>query len=558
MNQPSRTLYSVIVLLLIGTGCQHSATKPTVDLLFFNGNILTMDTKRPRAEVVVVDDEHIVAVGDAALARRYAANAVVDLRGRTLMPGFIDSHIHISGDAKRYIDLTKVTSIAQIKQWVAAKARELGPGEWITGYGWSEDELSEQRRPLIDDLNAAAPNNPVMLTRAGGHSAACNAPALALANIGPQTANPDGGEFERGADGQLNGIIRERQDLVEALIPIASPEELNPSLINNLQNLFSLGITSIIQAQDSIEHYAQWQNIYAEHAKELPRAAVQVAFEDKDAMDTFGKLSGDGDHHLRVGAIKIFADGGFTGPAAYTKDPYRDQPAYRGKLNMSETQLRSLIGKAHDAGWQLGIHAIGDAAIELTVDALVESLQSNPRKDHRHYLNHFTVMPSMATMQTMASHGIAITQQPNFTYTLEGRYVAYLDGNRLAHNNPVATPMRAGIHTALSSDILPIGPMVGIYAAVTRRGMSGRVFGAAEAISVEEALAGYTLAGAYLTREETTKGSLTPGKLADMVILSSNPLIAPRDELLTIKTLATYLGGHLVYRDPTAGFIRSN
>jgi hypothetical protein len=214
---------------------------------------------------------------------------------------------------------------------------------------------------------------------------------------------------------------------------------------------------------------------------------------------------------------------------------------------MSPNELHRIIREAHQAGWQLGIHAIGDAAIELTVAGLVAALQGDPRRDHRHYLNHFTMMPSAATMGTMAEHGIGITQQPNFTYTLEGRYVDNLDDQRVATINPIRTPMQHGIHVAISSDILPIGPPVGLYAAVTRRGMSGRVLGPAERIGMTEALRGYTAAGAWLTREENEKGTLEPGKLADFIVLSTDPLTLSGDEILNLLVLETWLGGERVF-----------
>ncbi|MDH4048944.1 MAG: amidohydrolase family protein, partial [Gammaproteobacteria bacterium] len=197
---------------------------------------------------------------------------------------------------------------------------------------------------------------------------------------------------------------------------------------------------------------------------------------------------------------------------------------------------------------QLGIHAIGDAAIELTVDELVDALQALPRPDHRHYLNHFTVMPSADTMDAMAASGIAITQQPNFTYTLEGRYVEYLDGDRLQHNNPLRTPMQHGIHVAISSDILPIGPMTGIYAAVTRKGMSGKVFGADEKLTVNEALRAYTSLGAWLTNEEDRKGTIETGKFADLVVLDQDILNVDPDHIMNINVVQTWLGGKLVYQ----------
>jgi predicted amidohydrolase YtcJ len=517
------------------------------DLILHSGKIVTLDEAGTIASAIAIRDGRILAVGGREIEERYEAPESVDLEGRTVIPGFVDSHIHMSGNARRYIDLTRVTSIAALAALVSAKAEELGPGEWITGYGWSEDELAEGRRPLLDDLDSAAPQNPVILTRAGAHSAVCNSLAFELAGIDSATTDPENGVIERNDDGALNGIIRERQDIVARLVPAAPDAEIALSLTDNLRDLFALGITSIVQAADSIGNYARWEAIYAANPAQLPRASVQVRWEGIEAMAAFGRRTGDGDDDLRVGPIKIFVDGGFTGPAAYTRLPYKGHDQYRGTLTMTEAELSRMVREAHDAGWQLGIHAIGDAAIELAVGAVHEALIANPREDHRHYLNHFTVMPDAGTMELMAADGVAITQQPNFTYTLEGRYVANLDGDRLAHNNPLRTPMRHGVFVALSSDILPIGPHVGLYAAVTRKGRSGAVYAADEALTIEEALRGYTRNGAWLTREETSKGSIEAGKLADLVVLSDDPLTGPPEELLEARVLRTYLGGRLVY-----------
>jgi hypothetical protein len=407
--------------------------------------------------------------------------------------------------------------------------------------------MAELRRPLRKDLDDAAPDNPVLITRAGGHSGVANSLALQLAGINLETPQPERGVIERGDDGELNGVIRERQDIVNKLIPKPTYEEVRESLIAILKEQLSFGITSFVHATGSIESYPEWEHVYGLHRGSLPRAAIQVSWKGPEAMSTFGRRTGDGDEHLRLGPIKIFVDGGFTGPAAFTKEPYKGETEYRGKLSLAPEELRRIIREAHAADWQLGIHAIGDAAIELTIDELAAALDESPRGDHRHYLNHFTVMPSAEAMDKMAAYDIGITQQPNFTYTLDGRYSEYLDGDRLQHNNPLRTPMDHGIHVAISSDILPIGPMVGIYAAVTRKGMSGNVYGADEALTVMEALRGYTLYGAYLTFEEDQKGSLEPGKLADMIVLDQDILTIDPDHIMDIKVEQTWLGGKLVY-----------
>ena len=544
----ARTITSLFLgLILYGCGDARQADPIAVDTVFYNGKIVTLDQQLSIASTVVVTNGRIVAVGDDHVADRYAAATAIDLGGKLLIPGFIDSHTHIGGQPQRYIDLTKTRSIEELRGQVSDKAAELGPGEWITGYGWSEDVMTELRRPLRKDLDDAAPDNPVLLTRAGGHSGVANSMALELAGVNLETPQPESGVIERGADGELNGVIRERQDIVNKLIPVATDEEVRGSLIGILKEQLSFGITSLVHATGSVESYPEWEYVYGLHRGSLPRAAIQVRWKGPEAMKAFGRRTGDGDDHLRLGPIKIFVDGGFTGPAAFTKEPYKGETEYRGKLSLEPEELRRIIREAHAANWQLGIHAIGDAAIELTIDELAAALDESPRGDHRHYLNHFTVMPSAAAMDKMAAYNIAITQQPNFTYTLDGRYSEYLDGDRLQHNNPLRTPMDHGIHVAISSDILPIGPMVGIYAAVTRKGMSGNVYGADEALTVMEALRGYTLYGAYLTFEEDQKGSLEPGKLADMIVLDQDILTIDPDHIMDIKVEQTWLGGKLVY-----------
>lgn len=543
-------------LLVFLSSCQPeqetatvSAEKIAADLILNNGKIVSVDEAFSIHDTLVVSDGRVVELGDASLLDKYSATTVRDLQGKTLIPGFIDSHTHIRGRPRRYIELSEVNSIAEMQDLIRAKAAELGEGEWITGYGWSEDELAEGRKPLRGDLDIAAPNNPITFTRAGGHSAVVSTLALELANITDETPDPEGGVIERDENGVANGVIRERQEIVGRLVPDSTYEELIASLEINLGDLLAKGITSITDASKRPDEYAMWEELYAKPGVNLPRSAIQFQWFEPEAIAELKARVGDGNEFLKIGPIKIFADGGFTGPAAFTKEPYLNQGDYRGYLNMPEEELVSLINEVHDAGWQMGIHAIGDAAIELVVDTLADALTRNPREDHRSYLNHFSMRPSDATMEKMAQHGIHITQQPNFTYTLEGRYVANLDGWRLEHNNPVRSPMDHGIHVAISSDILPIGPLVGIYAAVTRKGMSGRVFGADEAITIEEAIQGYTIKGAYLGFEEDIKGSLEPGKLADMIVLSKDILTVDAEEIMGIEIEQTYVGGNLVFQN---------
>lgn len=544
MPKPLSATLPLLALLL--TAC---ATQQPVDLLIHNAHILTVDANFAAAEAMAIHDGTILATGSSADIRaQYRGTREHDLAGNTIVPGFNDSHTHLRGYPERHIDLEDAASIPDFQERVREKAALLGPDEWITGYGWDEEKFAEKRVPTRADLDAVTTTNPVILTRAGGHSAVANSLALTLAGIDERTPDPERGVIERGPGGRLNGIIRERQDIVARLVPKATAQEKRPSLIAKLRDQFRLGITSVINASGTAEDWNEWQRVYSEHGETLPRAAFQLLWPGtREELAAFGQKTGEGDTRLRLGALKIFVDGGFTGPAAYTLEPYKGQPDYRGKLNMTEAELREAIRAGHELGWQLGIHAIGDGAIVLTVDELAAALADSPRDDHRHYLNHFTVMPPAATMDKMAANGIAITQQPNFTYTLEGRYAAHLDGNRLAHNNPLRTPMNHGIFVAISSDILPIGPLVGLYAATTRKGKSGNIYGSDEALTIEEALRAYTRHGAHLTFEEASKGTLEAGMYADFTVLSEDPTAIDLDGLMDITVEQTYVGGKLVY-----------
>jgi predicted amidohydrolase YtcJ len=533
----------------------HAAAQERVDLLVRNGWIFTADAMLTMQRVLAVRGDRIVAVGGDELATRYQATRVIDLRGRLVIPGFNDSHTHVSGTPRSYVDMQGVRSIAEFQERLRRKAAELGPGAWITGWGWSEDEFAEKRRPLRADVDAALPQNPAVIARAGGHSAVANTLAMTMARVTRDTPDPPAGTIEKDDAGEPNGIFRENWGMIARLIPAPSEDELRESLERNLRGLLAMGITSITEAMTPPSAYVRWQAVYARDPGSLPRAAVQIHIpvgegEGEQASARLRSLnlrSGQGDAHLRVGALKLFVDGGYTGPAAWTLEGYRNQPEYFGKARLTPEDLYTVLKAAHGLGWQVGLHTIGDAAIKAAVDQLARVLDEAPRADHRHYLNHFTVMPPTATMRMMADHNILIAQQPNFTYTIEGRYAAYLSEERLQHNNPLRTPMSYGIFMALGADIMPTGPLLGIYAAVTRKGMTGAVYGEGERLSVAEAIVGYTRNGAYLTFEEKEKGTLEPGKLADFVVLSDDVLRIDPDRIRDARIDLTVLGGRVVY-----------
>ncbi len=493
MSLSRREFLGVAAAASAGSLLRVHAQQPPGDLVLFNGKIVTVDDAFSIREAIVIRDGRIAAVGGSELRNQYAAARAIDLGGRMVMPGFHDTHIHLRGHSRRYIDLTETTSIKQLQQQIRDKAKELGVGEWITGGGWDEYHFAEQRKPLRGDLDAAASNNPVVLSRAGGHSSVGNTLALKMAEIRKNTPDPPRGLIERDASGEPNGVIRERSDLYTRLVPPDTPADVRDSLLEDVRKQLKLGITSVIEAGASVDpnvagSYAEFERLYEQHGAELPRASIQIGYPG-DAktgaakLKAFGRKTGDGNERLRVGSIgEMAADGGFTGPTAWVLVDYKGQPGFRGRAFFTPEQIHANIEAGHLMGWQFGIHAIGDASIVMTVDALDQVLKAHPRNDHRHYLTHFTVLPPEETMRTMAQDKIAIAQQPNFTYNLEGRYVETLEGQRLATNNAIRTPISHGIFMAFGSDNLPTGALVGVYAAVTGKGESGKVYGPGEQV----------------------------------------------------------------------------
>ena len=564
MDRAGAYLLATATTWLMIAGAAHGA-QPIADTLFVNGKVLTVDGKFTIASSVAVRGGRVAAVGGSELNRRFRAKQVVDLHGRVLMPGFIDTHVHVIPKPKRSVDLSKATSIADVQALVRTKAQELGPSEWITGYGWDEASFAEKRNPNRVDIDVAAPANPVLLTRAGQHSAVANSLALKLAGVDRSMPDPERGVIERDASGELNGIIRERQDIVSRLVPLPTADELAPSVIDSVRALLSLGITSYMEALTTIDDepvasgglgqpsrvatYALYRRIYAEQGGQLPRATLYIVYPGAERLKRFPFRTGHGDDRLKLGPIgeAPAVDGGFTGPTAWTLEDYKGLPGFHGKPALKPDELREMVATSHALGWQLGTHAIGDAAIKELVEVYSAELDRKPTRDHRWFTSHFTMLPPIATMAAMRKHDIWAAAQPNFLYNLEARYVQTLEGARLQHINPVATPLREGVKVVLGSDNLPIGPFVGIYTAVTRRGQSGTVYGADEAISREEAIRLYTRQAAYLSWDEANKGSIESGKFADLIVLDRDILRVPDRDLLDAKVDQTYVGGRLVY-----------
>lgn len=569
----SLVLSSVSVLTVLSSSVFAAQS---ADLILYDGKVLTVDKNFSIKSALAVKDGKILAVGGDEITRDYEAPKKIDLHGRTLMPGFTDTHLHPESMSPRSINVTAAHSMARLQQMLREKAKQLGPGQWITGSGWQEDQFKEDRNIHKEDLDVATPNNPVALTRAGGHSNVGNSLALKLAHIDRNTPDPKSGVIEREANGEPNGIIREGG--FRALVPPDKWDDVKQSHVDGLKWLLSLGITSFFDASGNIDDepvgeggianpgsgmgFHRAQQIYAEQHNALPRVTMYIDYPGHDRLAAFGHHTGYGNEWVRIGPIgENPVDGGFTGPTAWLLADYKGHPAFRGKGRYTDAELQAMTEDAARQGWQMGLHCIGDAAIAQTVNAYHIALNTIPGQEHkgldrRWFTDHFTIMPPDATMKKMAKDHIMIAQQPDFLYNLEDRYEANLDPWRLEHNNSLATPWKKfGLFMALGSDNLPIGPMWGLYAAVTRKGPSGRVHGPEEAVSMKDAIRMYTANGPYLSWEENVKGTLEPGKYADMIVLDHDPLSIAPAQLIKTKVDMTFVGGKLVYDRATSPVI---
>ena len=541
----------LMLVLIIGAVCAPLVlAQERADLALSNGTVFSADGAGTVYDTIVVRDGRVLALGGPELLGRYRADRTINLDGRLVVPGFNDTSMSVSGGFPDLVDLTGSRSIDEIGFRIHSKAEALGPGKWVRASGWSEGALVEGRRPGKQDLDIVAPDNPVVVDW-DPDSVLVNQAALEVAGITWDTVSPEGGEIERGPGGQPTGVLSgtaRSPRLVEKLIPAASTTQERDALIGRLRALPAKGVTSLVQGGVGAWHLRLWSREYARHGESFPRALVRlrVLSDAKQAARTIhalGKMSGDGDDRMRVGALSVVVDGGL----GWTLEPYRGRPDFYGKPAIGEDELYTLVKDAHDLGWQIGFETVGDAAIQMTVDVLSRVLDESPRPDHRHYLASFTVLPPPETMMIMAQRGILIAQQPSLVYTATERYKRHLAGVRLETVHALRTPMNYGLVVALGSGGRPIDPLLGLYGATTRLGMSGDAYGSSERLTMAEAIGGYTLNGAFLTFEERVKGTLVPGMFADLVVLSENLLgIDPRRTPEVVVDM-TVIDGRVVY-----------
>ncbi len=531
--------------------------------IFINGSAVTIDGKDRICEAVAVAGNKILCVGSTpeALKFRSSHTDIIDLKGRSLIPGFVDAHCHAAtyGIAQLQLPCSPrdVCSIEELLRSVSQRASITPPGEWILGRGYNHLSMREKRHPTRWELDSAAPNHKVFLVRTCGHLAVANSRVLEEFDISPGTPDPDGGKIDKDAQGQPTGLLYEQAAMRIRMQTQPSPADLETALNKMNADFLQLGITSLHDASGvNPEEIRVFQKGVREGwIKIRLYLMVRSAGSVCQLGDTFlqtGLVSGFGNERIRLGPYKVMIDGAGSSGSAAMKSPYPADPRNYGILNISEQDLNDRIEHAHRAGYQIALHAIGDKAIEMALDSYAKALARYPRSNHRHRIEHCGFLND-ALLQKMNELEVIPALGLPFLYELGDNYLEIYKQNDLERAYPLGSLLKNGIKAALSSDapVIHPNPMHGLYFALNHKTKSGRSIAREQKVEILQALRAYTLHGAYASFEESIKGSLEAGKLADMVVLSRNILSTPAEELLNISVDYTMVDGEIVFRQPT-------
>jgi predicted amidohydrolase YtcJ len=522
-------------------------------LILYHANAITVDSALPRAQAVAIWMDRIFAVGSNAeiLALAGSQTKRVDLAGATLLPGFIDAHTHPAYAGLRHVTQVdcELPSHGAILGALRERAAETARGEWVLGFKYDDTKSSEGRAITRDDLDAAVPDHPVFVEHRGGHTAYLNSAAFERAGIDERTPNPPGGHIDRDAStGRLTGRVAENaKQMVEKSIPSSVSNAQRREGVARISRMMTrAGITSAHDAWTTTADLRAYQD--AREAGELGMRiyCLMIDTDIGNFLDA-GIRGGFGDDWLRVGALKAVCDGSISERTALLSEPYVGRPDDFGILVASEDELYPIARRAHVAGWQIGIQANGDVAIDRVL-RLYERLQrEHPRRDPRFRIEHCTVVND-ALIDRMQKLGVIPTPFSTYVY-FHGEKMREYGADRLDRMFAVRSFLDAGIRATQASDYPPgpFEPMMALQSSVTRTDDRGNLWGPRQRIGVEEAIRVGTLNGAYASFEEDIKGSIAPGKLADLVVIERDPLEVDPFELVSIPVQRTMVGGRWVY-----------
>ncbi len=522
------------------------------ELILFNGTIHTLNPARPTVEAVAVRAGKILEIGtlDDIQNVTHANTRRIDLAGRTLIPGFNDAHVHLwkvgmllTGmlDARA----TVTPTISAIVGAFRARAAQTPAGEWITGRGYHENMLPEHRHPTRADLDAASTDHPINLIHTSAHIAVVNSRALQLAGITRATPDPVGGEIDRDEHGEPTGILRETaMARVNAIIPPPTAEQFEAAVLAAARVYLRMGITSITEAGVGPAELAVYRTLKEERRLPIRANVMALRYGNDNA-----KLPLPDRHEsewLRIDTVKLFADGGLSSGTAALSVPYQHAPT-SGLLRYTNEQMRALIWDIHRAGLRAAVHAIGDVAISQVLDA-VEYASSRLISPMHHRIEHFG-LPNIDQMRR-ARFRVNVVPQAVFIQALGDSFLEYVPPALSSQIYPLRTMLDAGLTVALSSDapVVPdANPLLGMKAAYDRLSATGHAVLPGQSVGVAETLPLYTMGGAIVAGEESFKGSIGVGKLADFAVLSGDPLRAPVERLTDLKVEMTILNGQVVY-----------
>lgn len=522
------------------------------DLVLYNGNFWTVNPRVPQAEAVAIANDRFLAVGSnhEILALAGAHNRKVDLGKKTVLPGFIDAHTHpaMAGLMHlRQVDCD-LRSIKAIQDALRERAAKTPPGEWVLGFKYDDTKTAEGRMMNLKDLDEALPNHPVLVNHRGGHENFVNSMALKAAGVDEKTPDPQGGKFERDSSGHLTGRIIERADeIFRKKIPSTFTREDHREGVKLISKMMTrTGITSVGDTLGSPEDLQAYQDA-RENGDLGMRVYCFIGWRSIDQMIAAGVHTGLGDEWVRVGGMKQIADGAISGRTARLSQPYIGSAQDYGTFSASEEELYEYGCKAYSAGWQLGTHANGDVAIERVLTVYERLNREFPRKDARFRIEHCTLIND-SIIQRMRALKVIPTPFSTYVY-YHGEKMQYYGKERLEHMFALRTFLDGGLCPAQASDYPPgeFAPMMALQSEVTRTDLKGNVWGASQKVSVEEAIRVGTINGAYASFEEHIKGSIEPGKLADLVVLDRDPFREDPSTLVSIPVQRTMTGGKWVY-----------
>jgi len=531
------------------------------DLVVVNARVFTMDDATPRAEAIAVKGSRFIAVGTNADIRNLAdaRTQMLDARGMTVTPGFIDCHNHAPGNVLLYEVLVgnpyevEFVTIASIIDKLGAKARQTPPGTWVEGSFFDDTKVKDNRELNVRDLDQVSKDHPVVVRHRGGHTSYYNSKALEMADVNKNTPNPPGGTFERDANGELNGRVTDRARNVFNRVGKRAVLAAEESLQRDRDGLAFISKQFVRYGLTSVHH--QGGNLMAlqqvrSRGDLLHRVSYEVGGKELEAMIGAGIMTGFGDEWIKLGATSEHTvDGSFSERTMALSQPYAGtNPPYKGNITETQDDLNAWVERVHRAGIQMNCHANGDVAIDMVMTAFERAQKLFPRTDARPKITHCTLINDNL-VRRMKAAGAIPAPFTSYAYYNADKFHFYGE-DLMKRSMAYRTFFDSGITACAGSDFSPgpFAPLMGIQGMATRKGWNGETWGANQRISVDEALRVNTINGAYASFEEKIKGSITPGKLADFVILAEDPHTIDPKKIKDIQIVRTVVGGRTVYQ----------